>query len=358
MAELEPALAPEAVLAALDRRQRARTDGAASPPPCTGQPELLTGQGARAPLPGVLRFISALARAGATTVTEPPCPRCGRQRQLGNPVDGLRVCGGCRSKARALRCGRCGKVRSVARRNDGGQPICQNCWHRDPRSWKPCAKCGNNRRVAAVTEAGPVCQSCRPGPDSSLQHLRVSRRRPDRHLAGDRHAGLRTVPQALDHLLALRNRGPAQGRHAARAAVRTLPQPRPGLLETMRGPASRPGSCRPRSARAARLDRLKQALTPPGGTTAPELDRLRETLAGVDRPDLMLDWLKTPAARRILQAVAASGAVTHEALDALPPGRALAHVRSMLVAAGALPARDERLTALETLDQPGHRRAG
>ena len=165
MARLEPALAPEAVLAALDQAA-ARPDGprriAAA---VTGQPELLTGEGARAPIPSVVRFISALTAAGATAVVEPPCPRCGLLRPLGNPVEGLRVCGGCRSKARALRCGRCGKVRSTARRNDGGKPICQTCWHRDPRSWKPCADCGSNRRVAAVTEAGPVCQTCRPGPD-------------------------------------------------------------------------------------------------------------------------------------------------------------------------------------------------
>ena len=73
-----------------------------------------------------------------------------------------------------------------------------------------------------------------PGSRSSLQHLRVGRRRPDRHLAGNRHPGMRTVPQALDHLLTLRNRGAAEGRHAPRAALRALPQPRPGLLETVR----------------------------------------------------------------------------------------------------------------------------
>jgi hypothetical protein len=49
----------------------------------------------------------------------------------------------------------------------------------------------------------------------------------------------------------------------------------------------------------------------------------------------------------------------------LPPGRTLVHLRSMLVAAGALPARDEHLTALEAWIRqaiaghadPGHRRA-
>ena len=111
--------------------------------------------------------------------------------------------------------------------------------------------------------------------------------------------------------------------------------------------------------------RLKQAFTPPGGAAAPELDRLREAMVRVDRPDLMLDWLKNPAVLRTLQAVAARGAVTHKTLDTLPPGRTFVHVRSMLVAAGALPARDERLTALERWigravagqPDPGHRQA-
>ena len=114
LAELEPGLSPEAVLGALEQAA-ARPDGrrrvAAA---VTGQPGLLTGQGARAPVPGVLRFASALARAGAAAVVEPPCPRCGRQRQLGGPVEGLRLCAGCRSKARAVLCGRCGKVRQPA----------------------------------------------------------------------------------------------------------------------------------------------------------------------------------------------------------------------------------------------------
>jgi hypothetical protein len=57
----------------------------------------------------------------------------------------------------------------------------------------------------------------------------------------------------------------------------------------------------------------------------------------VDRPDLMLDWLKNPAVRRTLQAIAACGVLTHDALDTLPPGRTFAHVRAMLVAAGADP---------------------
>jgi hypothetical protein len=347
MAKLEPALSPEAILGALDQAAARRDGRRRIAAAVTGQPELLTGQGARAPIPGVLRFISALARAGATAVAEPPCPCCGRQRQLGVSVEGLRLCAGCRSKARALPCGRCGKIRPAARLNDGGQPICQNCWHCDPRSWKPCAKCGNSRRVAALTPAGPVCQSCRPGPAVACS------------ICGSAGSGRIGISRATGTPVCerCRKRWVTCSRCGAGAPLKggTLGEP---LCARCLNPDpafwKRCASCQATwqlsSAECTRccLDRkLKQVFTPPGGTAAPELDRLREALVGVDRPDLMLDWLKKAGVRRTLQAVAARRVVTHEALDMLPPGRTLVHLRSMLVAAGALPARDERLTALE-----------
>jgi hypothetical protein len=123
LSELEPALSPDMVFEALGQAA-ARPDGRRRiAQAVVARPGLLTGQGARAELPGVLRFIGALARAGAVAVIEPPCPRCGRQKQLSALVDGLRLCSGCARKARALPCGRCGAVSSPARRNDSGQPI-------------------------------------------------------------------------------------------------------------------------------------------------------------------------------------------------------------------------------------------
>lgn len=84
------------------------------------------------------------------------------------------------------------------------------------------------------------------------------------------------------------------------------------------------------------------------GTAAPELDQLRETLVRVDRPDHAMDWLNKPGVRTALHAVAAShNKITHETLDTMPPSGTLAHLRSMLIATGALPPRDELLTALE-----------
>ena len=365
MAKLEPALSPEAILGALGQAA-ARPDGrrriAAA---VTGQPGLLTGQGARAPVPGVLRFISALAGTGAAAVVEPPCPRCGRQRQLGVPVEGLRLCGGCRSKARSLPCGRCGMVRPAARLNDGGQPLCQNCWHRDPRSWKPCARCGNSRRVAAVTQAGPVCQSCRPGPALPCS---ICGSAGGGRIGISRAAGTPVCERCRKRWITCSRCGtgsPLKGGTLREPLCAHCLNPDPDFWKRC---ASCQVTWQLSTAECTRcsLDRKpKLIFTPPGGAAAPELDRLREALVRVDRPDLMLDWLNKAGVRRTLQAVAAHRAVTHETLDALPPGRTLVHLRSMLVAAAALPARDERLTALETWisqaitgrTDPGHRRA-
>jgi hypothetical protein len=63
------------------------------------------------------------------------------------------------------------------------------------------------------------------------------------------------------------------------------------------------------------LDRkLSQILTTADGTTAPQLDQLRQTLVQVDRPDHALDWLNKPGVRDTLSTVAlARPAITHEA---------------------------------------------
>jgi hypothetical protein len=97
------------------------------------------------------------------------------------------------------------------------------------------------------------------------------------------------------------------------------------------------------------LDRnLRQILTTADAAAAAQLDQLRQTLVQVDRPDHAKDWLNKPGVRDTLRAVALAGStITHEALDAMPRSGTLTHIRSMLVTAGALPPRDERLAVLE-----------
>ncbi|MFD6226016.1 hypothetical protein ACFWFZ_03940 [Streptomyces sp. NPDC060232] len=59
-------------------------------------------------------------------------------------------------------------------------------------------------------------------------------------------------------------------------------------------------------------------------------------------------WLSGSKVSTLLQQIGRDERpVTHETLDELPASRVLAHLRSVMVATGALPARDERLVALE-----------
>lgn len=124
LAELEPALGTETVIAALRAAAALPAGQRRIAEEVADCPELLTGWGAAAVSPGVLRFVHALVRAGATTVVEPSCPGCGRQRQLARPFNGLRLCHGCTRKAVAMPCGRCGQTRPPARRDDNGYAIC------------------------------------------------------------------------------------------------------------------------------------------------------------------------------------------------------------------------------------------
>ena len=75
---------------------------------------------------------------------------------------------------------------------------------------------------------------------------------------------------------------------------------------------------------------------------------LHDTLAGAERPATALTWLKRAATRTVLTELAAGQRpLSHNALDDLPPGKPIEHLRSVLVATAALPARDEQLARIE-----------
>ena len=67
------------------------------------QPGLLTGAGAGAPVPSVLRLISELCDAGATRIIRPPCPRCGRVINLHRRIGGQWSCRNCVARSASSR---------------------------------------------------------------------------------------------------------------------------------------------------------------------------------------------------------------------------------------------------------------
>ena len=93
---------------------------------------------------------------------------------------------------------------------------------------------------------------------------------------------------------------------------------------------------------------LGELLAGPGGQVRPELRVLHDTLASAERPATALTWLKRAATRTVLAELAAGQRpLSHAALDDLPPGKPIEHLRSVLVATAALPARDEQLARIE-----------
>jgi hypothetical protein len=94
--------------------------------------------------------------------------------------------------------------------------------------------------------------------------------------------------------------------------------------------------------------RLAVLLADGGGGVRAELRGLHDTLAGGERPNLVLAWLNKTAIASILREFGTGQrAVSHAGLDELPASKPVEHLRAILVAAGTLPPRDEHLARLE-----------
>jgi hypothetical protein len=157
-------------------------------------PGALTTAPAEYPL-ALVRLAHALIEAGYQTVAAPACAKCGKATiDLRRKTTSGRVCGACAARGSAGTCARCGKSKRInARRPEGG--ICSACYAKDEqviedcsgcgrrrrpaarmpdgrarcqfcatRPARTCSACGQQRTVAAITGAGPVCASCYQAP--------------------------------------------------------------------------------------------------------------------------------------------------------------------------------------------------
>ena len=105
---------------------------------------------------------------------------------------------------------------------------------------------------------------------------------------------------------------------------------------------------RRRCGRCSLRARLATLLDDGTGQVQPRLRALHDHLAAHERPDTVLAWLNKDTASSILGEIACGEReLTHAGLDELPDSKPLRHLRSVLVATGALPARDEHLVRLE-----------
>jgi hypothetical protein len=306
-----------------------------------GRPALLTGAGAEAPVPSVLRLISELSDAGATGIIRPPCPQCGRVIALHRPIGGRWLCRNCVARSRAQRCSRCGRVSEPATRDARGAPLCANCLVSDPANLEVCVNCGRRRVVSTRSPHGPLCPGC---PQLSAARCFICGQ--DRPCGTSRLTGLPWCP-------------PCQNRSARCARCGqvkpigsgTLEEPHcrdctvpafPGCPACATGP--RPGQC----ARCRLELRLRELLTSPDGGIRSSLRPLKNALATTDPPGTALRWLaRQPVAAVLADIAAGRRQLTHAELDSLEQTPVLAHLRSVLVATGTLPPRDEQVARLE-----------
>jgi hypothetical protein len=74
-----------------------------------------------------------------------------------------------------------------------------------------------------------------------------------------------------------------------------------------------------------------------------------EILCGVDRPESILTWKRSPTVRALLTGLSCGDIpLSHDGLDAAGPSRQVSHLRSLLEHSGLLPPRDEHLARFES----------
>ncbi|MDQ2874760.1 MAG: hypothetical protein M3Y33_08210 [Actinomycetota bacterium] len=216
----------------------------------------------------------------------------------------------------------------------------------DPVNLEECVRCRRRRQVSTRTPAGPVCATCNP-----------------RDILVCSSCG-RTVPCTVSKITGQPRCGACARSRArcsrcgqlapARAGTRDAPlcgdcaAPGPGFYKTCPACGS-PGRLIAGACRRCHLrQRIDELIADGTGNVRPELQILHQTLAATDRPAAVLSWLSSGTSQTMLTDLAAGlRPLTHAALDEMPASKPLAHLRSVLVCTGALPARDEHFVQLE-----------
>ncbi len=309
------------------------------------RPELLTGAGAEAPVPSVLRLIDKLCDAGSTGIVRPPCPHCGRVITLVKPRGGVRLCRNCVAKSRAEPCARCGTIREAATRDEQGRPLCPHCLITDPANQETCIDCGRRRPVNVRTPAGPLCGTCVPW--KSLTCGICGKDAPCVISKASGEPWCRAYKQRWIRCSGCGQVAPIRGGTLDEPLCSTCTRPDPGFWRSCPN-CGQPGRIHTgRCARCTVEQRLRDLLSNDEGEIRPELQALYQTLAGADRPDTVAAWLDKSAAPAILRDLDEGTQLTHQVLDQLPTGKPVEHLRSVLVATGTLPPRDEQMARLE-----------
>jgi hypothetical protein len=308
------------------------------------RPDLLTGAGAEALIPAVLRLIDRLCDAGAHAISRPACPGCRRVIHLHRPIGGQWLCRNCVAKTRAQLCSRCGAVREVAIRDEYGKPLCPYCLINDPANHEQCIGCGRRRRVCLRTSGGPLCEPCRPV--KTMTCSICGRETPCYISQATGQPWCETCRQRWAPCASCGHDRPVRGGTLDQPLCAACTRDDPGFWRSCPH-CGQPGRIRSgRCARCTIRQRLRDILGDENCQIRPHLQALHDALAATDRTNTVAAWLDSASAA-VLRSLDAGDRLTHAALDELPDSKPVEHLRSVLVAIGSLPPRDEHMARLE-----------
>lgn len=349
-------------------------------------PDALTaGSSATPKLVGAL--IAALVEAGVTGLVVPTCADCGlplelfhtrgrqricrrcyerrqsgtqtcggcgkRCRAHGRAADGTPLCQVCQHNSRAIACSGCGRVRPVSYSRRDGKPYCRGCRARN--QLEPCTGCGNLRPVNTRDPDGRgYCGSCYVRAKSPEVCGKCGAIAPVAERRGDGAAIC-----ASCHALPIRVCGTCgRTRRVALKATATSPDLCPTCYQAPEITCSVCGDTalgrrttadgRPMCFRCQACRRVDAALTGPEGTIPETLWPVRDAIVHADNPRSVLSNFTQDKAMVLLTAIArGERPLSHDALDEHAGRSSVEYLRSLLVAAAALPARDEHLQRLQ-----------
>ncbi|MEV2226924.1 hypothetical protein AB0E01_44910 [Nocardia vinacea] len=310
------------------------------------RPALLTGAGAEAPNPAVLRLIDRLCDAGSTIIVQPACPDCGRTIHLHRPIGGKWLCRNCTAKSRARPCARCGVIRETATRDEQGRPLCAGCLIQDPINRETCIECGRPRPVSIRTAAGPLCGACVP--DVTAECSICGRVGTCTISAATGQPWCRICKSRRARCSSCGQHRPVRGGTVAAPLCAACTRDEPGFWRSC-PKCGEPGQILATVCGRCLLDdRLHELLGDDQRQIHSQFQALHQALIHTERLPAIEAWLRRGGAPDILRALRSSGReLSHASLDNLPPGKTVEHFRSVLVAIGTLPPRDDHMAWLE-----------
>lgn len=340
-------------------------------------PSRLQTNAAESSLKRTVELAEELIRRGATNIAVPQCCFCGSTKAVCRGREGKRCCRPCNEAVRKVSCAECGRECIPSARDHRGRQLCATCYRHEPENHERCSSCRRMDLITRRDDTGQYCRRC--WPSESAVCATCNRYRPCTYAKTEAPICSGCSRKRYVEICAKCHRERILARRLpdGRALCSTCGATREPCADcrknkkvsarTERGPLCRncydrdPTSYRacdhcgsverlfhfgmcPRCAADRALDKL---FADDRGRIPARLDAAHKALAMSD-PLPLLNWIfyspAIPPLRRLLEE---QRPITHEALDELLPNKAVHAMRSVLVAHGALPARDEQLTSLK-----------